>query len=404
MVFGARIDEGPRAALLADEVLPERPLRQWVLSLPMALRFLLATRPALLSEVLGVVYRTICGHLLARAGVRRADGHTGAVTLIQRFGSALNLNVYFHMIFVDGVYVTDGSGAPVFRAVRSPGAGELQALVQRIVERIGRLLEKRGLIERDAESAWLSGEPVQAGSLDELLGHCITWRIAAGPRAGQKVFTLQTVAAQDEGEGRSRAAQAGGFSLHAGVSIRVGQRAKLERLCRYVSRWPLAQDRLTLSATGQVCYGFKTPWRDGTTHVVLDPLDFIARLAALVPPPRRHLTRYHGVLAPHSSLRALITPAGRGKGSPRTARTAQDAEQSGLPRHVAMRWAQRLKRVFGIEIESCARCGARLKIVASIEDPAVIARILAQGDHASDRSQEPRVLHAARAPPGQWVV
>ena len=125
-----------------------------------------------------------------------------------------------------------------------------------------------------------------------------------------------------------------------------------------MSRSPLAQDRLTLSATGQVCYGFKTPWRDGTTQVVLDPLDFIARLAALVPPPRRHLSRYHGVLAPHSSLRALITPAGRGKGSQRTASTAQGAEQSGLPRHVAMRWAQRLKRVFGIEIESCARCGA----------------------------------------------
>lgn len=92
------------AALLADEVLPEQPLRQWVLSLPMALRFLLATRPAVLSEVLGVVYRTISGHLLASAGVRRVAGHTGAVTLIQRFGSALNLNVHLHMIFVDGVY------------------------------------------------------------------------------------------------------------------------------------------------------------------------------------------------------------------------------------------------------------------------------------------------------------
>jgi ribosomal protein S27E len=98
------------AALLADEVLPERPLRQWVLSLPMALRFLLATRPAVLSEVLSVVYRTISGHLLARAGVRRAARHTGSVTLIQRFGSALNLNVHFHMIFADGVYVTEVSG------------------------------------------------------------------------------------------------------------------------------------------------------------------------------------------------------------------------------------------------------------------------------------------------------
>ncbi len=154
---------------------------------------------------------------------------------------------------------SDGRDAPVFRAVRSPGAGELQALVRQMAERIGGLLEKRGLIERDVESSWLSGEPVQGGSLDELIGHCITWRIAAGPRAGQKVFTLQTVAAQGEGEGRSGAAQAAGFSLHAGVSIKPGQRAKLERLCRYVSRAPLAQDRLTLSATGQVRYGFKTP-------------------------------------------------------------------------------------------------------------------------------------------------
>jgi ribosomal protein S27E len=79
------------AALLADEVLPERPLRQWVLSLPMALRFLLAIHPAVLSKVLRVVYRTISGHLLAKAGLTRAAGNTGAVTLIQRFGSALNL-------------------------------------------------------------------------------------------------------------------------------------------------------------------------------------------------------------------------------------------------------------------------------------------------------------------------
>ena len=66
------------AALLADEILPERPLSQWVLSLPMALRFLLATRPAVLSVVLGVGYRTISGHLLSEARLTRRDGHTGA--------------------------------------------------------------------------------------------------------------------------------------------------------------------------------------------------------------------------------------------------------------------------------------------------------------------------------------
>ena len=91
-----------------------------------------------------------------------------------------------------------------------------------------------------------------------------------GPRTGQKVFTLRTVPAQgEEREARNGAAQAGGFSLHAGLDIQTGQRAKLERLCRYVSRPPLAVARLALSASGQVRYLLKTPYRDGTTHIVL---------------------------------------------------------------------------------------------------------------------------------------
>jgi len=69
-----------------------------------------------------------------------------------------------------------------------------------------------------------------------------------------------------------------------------------------VSRPPVAAERLALTAYGQVRYPLKTPYRDGTTHVVLEPLDLMARLAALVPPPRMHLTRYHGVFAPHSRL------------------------------------------------------------------------------------------------------
>jgi hypothetical protein len=145
------------------------------------------------------------------------------------------------------VYVTGGAGPPVFRPVRSPGTVELQALVQCIAERIGRLLEKRGLIERDGENAWLSGDPVPVGALDDLIGHSISYRIAVGPRAGQKVFTLQTVPAQGEGEGRNGAAQSGRFSLHAGLDIQPGQRAKLERLCRYVSRPPVAAERLALT-------------------------------------------------------------------------------------------------------------------------------------------------------------
>jgi hypothetical protein len=99
-----------------------------------------------------------------------------------------------------------------------------------------------------------------------------------------------------------------------------------------------------------VRYQLKTPYRDGTTHVVLEPLDFIARLAALIPKPRVNLTGYHGVFAPNSSQRGKVTPGQRGRRidvqSTEEART--DAEH-----RAAMSWVQRLKRIFKVDIETC---------------------------------------------------
>jgi hypothetical protein len=115
----------------------------------------------------------------------------------------------------------------------------------------------------------------------------------------------------------------------------------------------------------------------------MEPLELMARLTALVPPPRMHLTRYHGVFPPHSRLRAAVTPAGRGLEAPKPAAQAGEASSPAMPRHVAMSWARRLKRVFGVEIEACARCGGKLRVRASIEDPEVIARILAHLDMGS---------------------
>ena len=92
-------------------------------------------------------------------------------------------------------------------------------------------------------------------------------------------------------------ARAAGFSLHAGVASEAHEREKLERLCRYITRPAVSTERLSLTAQGNIRYRLKTPYRDGTTDVVFEPLDFIARLAALVPTPRVNLTRYHGVNA-----------------------------------------------------------------------------------------------------------
>ena len=137
--------------------------------------------------------------------------------------------------------------------------------------------------------------------------------------------------------------------MHAGVAARADQRQKLERLCRYISRPAVSEKRLSLTSNGNVRYQLKTPYRDGTTHVIFEPLDFIARLAALVPKPRVNLTRFHGVFAPNSKYRARVTPARRGKGGQRAATDDVD-EPTLAERRAAMSWAQRLKRVFGIDM------------------------------------------------------
>ena len=215
--------------------------------------------------------------------------------------------------------------------------------------------------------------------------------------------------------GLERVAKANGFSLHAGVSCEGHHKDKRERLCRYISRPAVATPRLSLSSTGKVLYTLKTPYRDGTTQVAFDrgghpSVDFIARLAALVPKPRVNLTRFHGVLAPNHRWRGRVTPAKRGKG---VMRPSDNDVVSPTERHAAracpalsgMTWAQRLKRVFNIDTEVCSRCGGSVKVIVEasnrcIEDQDVINRILA---HLRDEEQgTPTLPHLApptRAPP-----
>ena len=134
-------------------------------------------------------------------------------------------------------------------------------------------------MERDAQNSYLAGDGLVTGLMEQLLGSSISYRIAVGPQQGRKVFTLQTLPACAE-PFDVELGKVAGFSLHAGVSARAGQRQKLERLCRYISGPAIAEQRLSLTPNGKVRYQLKTPYRDGTTHVIFEPLDFIARLAA----------------------------------------------------------------------------------------------------------------------------
>ncbi len=190
--------------------------------------------------------------------------------------------------------------------------------------------------------------------------------------------------------------------MHAGVMSEAHQRDKLERLCRYVSRPAVSEQRLALTANGQVRYELKTPYRNGTTHVIFQRLDFIAKLAALVPKPRVNLTRFHGLFAPNSKLRVQVKPSKRSKIRAKAEPGGTDwLDKSPEERHRAMTWMQRLKRVFNIDIEICELCGGQVKVIASIEDPTVIALILKhfkQKTTAVDDSKR-HTLPPERAPP-----
>lgn len=147
-------------------------------------------------------------------------------------------------------------------------------------------------------------------------------------------------------------------------------------------------------------YQLKTPWRNGTTHVEFEPIEFIAKLAALIPPPRAHLTRFHGVFAPNAALRAQLTPSGRGKRRAADAEPAAASTDHRTPdeRRRAMTWAQRLKRVFNIDVNTCVHCGGAVRIVAAVAEPTAIRQILAHFEkHGALESAHYRP--APRAPP-----
>ena len=144
-------------------------------------------------------------------------------------------------------------------------------------------------------------------------------------------------------------------------------------------------------------YKLKTPYRNGTTHVIFEPVDFIARLAALVPKPRVNLTRFHGVFAPNSKHRIHVTPAKRGRGRKEQTPQAWD-EKTLAERHASMTWMQRLKRVFNIDFEVCEKCKGPVKIIACVEDPAVIEKIL---KHLKEEAVTDKMAQRppSRAPP-----
>ena len=272
--------------------------------------------------------------------------------------------VHFHVLYSDGVWTFNQEKAS-FCSLPPPSQMELDKLLKTIAQRTVKLLEKRGLIVEDegSEHKFLNLKDTQA--IDSIHSSSITYRIAFGKYRGQKALTLRTTPTLSKP--KPFLAEYSDFSLHAGVFCPAHNRNKLEHLCRYISRPSLSEQRLSLNNKGQVVYKLKTPYCNGTTHIVLDPLNFLSRLASLIPRPRIHLIRFHGVFAPNCKYRSLIVP--------QSALLEKTSHKEQKKKSYSMGWAKMLKRVFDIDIQTCLKCGGQIKIISAILSQQVIKRI-----------------------------
>lgn len=293
------------------------------------------------------------------------------VTFIQRFGSKLNLNVHLHVLALDGAYSFERGKARFHRA-KALRPEELDALLTSVITRVTRTLVRAGVLVAEDDQPYL--DLAMDSPYEQLAGAAIRYVIAAGPQAGRATMRLHDPLLAVEPSGartKPFTAARDGFSLNCAVVCEVNERAKLERVCRYMARGPIAQERLSVDGDGLVVLELKRAFGDGTTHVLFEPQDFIARLAALVPRPKAHLMRYHGVFAPNARDRAAIVAR------PKVAsKAATDDESQSSERTRPMSWIARLKRVFAIDLSRCPNCGGELRVIGAIAEPGVIKRIL----------------------------
>ena len=389
------------AAHLADHVIPPVPVRQWVISVPKRLRGMLADRPAAVNALTKIFLAEIERTLITASGVTAAADtpsasrpRLGAVSFLHRFGSALNHHVHLHACVTDGVFVPAAAEAacdtpPAFLPARSITQADLATLTERVRRRMIRWFRLAGLLDAAAAADMLAWEN-------------------------------------------------SGFSVDASVRITLIDRdvpsyfQSLEHLLRYCARPPFALERLSVirGPAGRIAgvryvlprhkaatwvgpgRGRKST-RPGANGVVeLTPFEFLDRLADLVPPPRKHRHRYHGVFAPNHKLRKAVTALAIGNiGKPREAANGGhgnegrdtggccDAHQK--PRsHDTSRiaWAKLMARVgeeFPLE---CPACGGDIRLISFITEPGPIRKILT---HLGE-PLEPPPVSPARGPPTDW--
>ena len=301
------------AAHVVDRVIGSKvPVRQWVLALPFWLHAKVAFNPPLCTALLGVFIDVVSAWLISAA--RRdgmGTGKIGAITSIQRSGDAMRLMPHYHTLFADGVFWRPEEGDPPrFHRTRAPTDLDVAEIVTAIAFRAERVLKRFGIARDGVDDDGPSLDDPQA-----LLPALAEAPTCARQRPTPTAAAKPRLPAQKRARPRPpRCAAAEGFDLHANVTATPRERGSLERLTKYILRPPVPESRLRLREDGCVEMTLRRPARDGATIIVFRPRDFLARVCAILPPPRFNQVRYHGVYGPHAAWRDDVIAADRHAG------------------------------------------------------------------------------------------
>ncbi len=410
---------GNTAAHVVDRIIPSVPVRQWVLSLPFDVRARAAYDAGFLTEVIRTFARALGDRHRAWArSIALEDSEFAAITFVQRFGSSLNLNVHLHVVVVDRIVSRDG-GELAFTPASPPTRAEMTTIVRKVRKRIEKL------------------ETRPAEELQLPLGACVRIAVAPGDvRAVSVDLETDEPHAAPPTPYDGSAVDEHGYNLEASVRIAADDDFGREHLLRYCARPPLSLARLTELPHGKLGYRIKKLRNHRNKLRIMTPLELLARLAALIPPPRHPLVRFHGAFAPRSSWRKRVVPKPPTQSSkpPRShehdkpdhetnnvakarkpVRNATSSLNSTNPALIAetelltpntlsvrhwerlrcgallapsptIDWSTLMSRTFDVDVLACPKCHGRLRILAVIDDKELAKTILDE-------------LAIARAPP-----
>jgi hypothetical protein len=357
------------AAHLTDHVLPKVPVRQWVLSVPKRVRYVFRHESETVGAVLRIFMRALETMLASKSPGAPYHSRFGAVAFVHHFGSSLNHHIHSHCIVTDGVFSEGSNGEALFHQVARLEPADIEAVEKKTRHRVLKWLARHGYLDPEAAEM-----------------------MRAWPHSG-------------------------GFSVDGSVRLPDWDRGGLERLARYCARPPFSLQRLDRWDGDTWIYRLTRPLASKETSLVLSPLELLSRLAALVPPPRRHATHYYGVLSAHAKLREKVIASAGPSGAvaarlreaarhmeiaPLSPEASRDTPEAGrwndpeaFPHHFPYTWAMLLARIYDALPLVCPRCGGAMRIIAFITHAADVKRIL---EHIGEVSEPPSVS-PSRAPP-----